>query len=97
MSSKYGFSSPTSLGIPQGQPHDPSPSGLQRDDVFAARQDDPTDGDHVHFGNGVANNRKGVLSNLAIRSKVLGGVDRGPPPIVFWGYHPLANDLPRGS
>jgi hypothetical protein len=43
--------------------------------MFAARQDDPTDGDHVHFGNGVANDRKGVLSDLAIRSKVVRGID----------------------
>jgi hypothetical protein len=43
--------------------------------VFAACQNDPTDGDHVHFGNGVANNGKGVLSDLAVGSKVVWGID----------------------
>jgi hypothetical protein len=43
-----------------------SPFWLKRDDVFAARQYDPPDGDHVHFGNRIANNREGILPNLAI-------------------------------
>ena len=48
---------------------------LQRDDVFPSRQHDPSDRDHVHFGNGIANDREGVLSNLAIGSDVVGRVD----------------------
>jgi hypothetical protein len=43
--------------------------------VLAARQYDPTDGDHVHLGNRIANDREGVLSDLAIGSQVVGGVD----------------------
>ena len=43
--------------------------------MFAARQYDPTDGDHVHFGNRVANDREGVLPNLAIGGEVVRGVD----------------------
>ena len=48
---------------------------LQRDDVFAPRQHDPSNRDHVHSGNRVPNDREGILSNLAIRSDVVGGVD----------------------
>ena len=43
--------------------------------MFASRQHDPSDRDHVHFGNRVANDRESVLSDLAIGSEVIGGVD----------------------
>jgi hypothetical protein len=43
--------------------------------VFAPRQHNPSNRDHVHFGNRVANDREGVLTNLAVGSDVVGGVD----------------------
>ena len=39
--------------------------------MFAARQHDPTDGDHVHFGNRVANDRESILPDLAIGGEVV--------------------------
>ena len=75
MSSKYGLLVANFVGIAQREPHQTSASCLERDDVFSARQHNPTDGDHVHFGNRIANDREGVLSNLAVGSDVVGGVD----------------------
>jgi hypothetical protein len=34
--------------------------------VLAARQYDPSDGDHIHLGDCIANDREGILSNLAV-------------------------------
>ena len=43
--------------------------------MLATCQHNSADGDHVHFGDRIANDREGVLSNLAIGSQVVGRVD----------------------
>ena len=43
--------------------------------MFAPRQHNPSNRDHVHFGNRITNDREGVLTNLAVGSDVVRGFD----------------------
>jgi hypothetical protein len=47
--------------------------------VFPSGEYDPTNGDHVHFGNRVTDDGEGILTDLAVRGEVVGRIDK---PIV---------------
>jgi hypothetical protein len=56
------------IRISQQRPHQALVEWLERDDVFAVRQHHASDRDLVHFPNGFANDREGVMANLAVRT-----------------------------
>jgi hypothetical protein len=52
--------------------------------VLPAGQRDSTECDHVHFADGVADDRKGILSNLTIGGDVIRRVDVAIIDLVSW-------------
>ena len=66
--------------------------------MFPACQHDPTGSDHVHFGNGVADDRKGILANLTIGGDIVRRVDVAIIDLLSWNelidlYGPRALNL----
>jgi hypothetical protein len=52
--------------------------------VFPAGQYDPTESDHVHFSDGVADDCKGILPNLSVGGDVIRRVDVTIINLVPW-------------
>jgi hypothetical protein len=68
--------------------------GLESDHVLAPRQHDPTKRNHVQLRDGIADDRKSLLTNLAIRGNVIWRVDITLIDLVF--RNELVNiDRPR--
>ena len=65
---------PDLVGIAQRGGHQPLVPGLEHDDPLALRQHDTTERDHVLAAHGLADHRKCVLPDLAVRRDVVGAV-----------------------
>jgi hypothetical protein len=72
------------VGIAQGKSHQTAAACLEVDDVFSARQDNTTESNQLHFGYRIADDRKGILSHLAVGSDVVGGVDVSVIDLASW-------------
>jgi len=63
------------IGIAKGHAQQTPPPRLKCNDVFPAGQYDPPECDHVHFADGVSDDRKGILPDLTIGGDVIRRVD----------------------
>jgi hypothetical protein len=64
-------SQPDFVGVSQKRAHETFVEGLQADDVLAIGQDDAADGYLVHAADGLADHRKGVVSDFAVGDQVI--------------------------
>src|SRR6478735_5737315 len=72
ISSKILLFGPHLVGIAQQRSHQPLVERLQRDDVLAVGQHHPSDRDLVHLADGLADYGEGVVTDLAVRTQVVG-------------------------
>src|SRR5262249_32615428 len=72
------------VGIPQRHAYEPAALRLKGDDVLAPGQHDPTERNHVQFRNGVSDDGESLLTNRAIRGKVVRRVDVTLIDFIFW-------------
>ena len=72
ISSKYSCLGTHFVGIAQQRAHQPLLQRLERDDVLAVGQHHAADRDLVHLADGLADHRKGVVPDLAVRAQVVG-------------------------
>ena len=72
MSSKYSSENADFVGIAQQRSHQALVQRLEGDDVLAVGQHHAPDGDLVHLADGLADDREGVVADLAVRHQVVG-------------------------
>src|SRR5450755_4964868 len=61
--------------VAQQRAHQSLFEGFERDDVLAAGQYDPSDGDRVHVADGLVDHGGGVVPDLAVRTQIIGADD----------------------
>jgi hypothetical protein len=59
------------VGVTQQRAHQALVEGLERDDVLAAGQHHPPDGDLVHLTNGLADHCEGIMADFAVGPQVV--------------------------
>ena len=72
MSSKYSAGIADFVGIAQQRSHQALVERFERDDVLAVGQHHAPDRDLVHLADGLADDGEGVMSDLAVRSEIVG-------------------------
>src|SRR5215468_4586702 len=75
MSSKYSTSFSNFIRIAQRQAQQAAVLWFERDDVLPTCQHDAAERHHVHLADGVADDGKGILSDLTVRRDVVRRVD----------------------
>jgi hypothetical protein len=61
--------------VAQQRAHQSLFEGFERDDVLAAGQYDPSDGDRIHVADGLVDHGGGVVPDLAVRTQIIGADD----------------------
>ena len=72
ISSKYSSRIADLVWIAQQRAHQALVERLERDDVLAVGQHQTPDGDFVHLADRLADDREGVMADLAVRTQVVG-------------------------